>query len=340
MIISQKLAIASASALVCALASCACLLGCASPASQQDNREGGTPFATEAESFSNEVNDTALSDEGPNATESTDTSPTPVALQLESDFASIANSTGMDVSISFVDLTDPRNSCGFNSTNPQRSASTIKLAVLYELLRQASEGLVSLDETYVLTSADIVGGTGVLQGYGAGSAHTFRELAELMINQSDNTATNVIIDRVGMGNVNATAAALGLSSVQLDRRMMDTAALAAGIDNYLSAQDATTLLKMIDDGTFVNQQMSDFALSALRSQSDYQGILGGLPAGTTFAHKTGTLSNAQNDCGIVLGEHPYALAAFCQAGPSGYFSQAEAFNVMARVAQCVTAALG
>lgn len=336
--ISQKQVIVTASALVCTFALCACLIGCASPSTQQQSvAEEETPFSAEAEPFSDDINDAALSED--EAGTNVDASPSPIAQQLESDFASIANSTGMDVSISFVDFTNPQNSCGFNSANPQRSASTIKLPILYELLRQVSEGLISLDETYVLTGADIVGGTGILQGSGAGSAHTYREMAELMINQSDNVATNVIIDRVGMGNVNATAAALGLTSVQLDRRMMDTAALAAGIDNYLSAQDATTLLKMIYDGTFVNQEMSDFALSALRSQTDYQGILGGLPTGTVFAHKTGTLTNAQNDCGIVLGEHPYAVVVFCQAGPGGYFSQVEAFNIMARVAQSVTTAL-
>lgn len=292
------------------------------------------------ESFAEQItNDKA--DEHPSMQNDASLEKSRIAQDLEAQFQAIANSTSMKVSISFVDLEQPQNSCSFDGDVPIRSASTIKLMVLYELLHQAHEGMLSLDGTYTLTSSDIVGGTGILQNYGAGYVATYRELAELMINRSDNVATNVLIDTVGRDNINARAAELGLSSIQLNRHMMDTNALAAGIDNYLSSADATALLAMVYDGSFVDPQMSAFALEALKSQTDDQGILAGLPAGTAFAHKTGTLSNAQNDCGIVLGDHPYAVAVFCEAdGASGYFSANEAFNIMARVGRSVTEALG
>lgn len=320
---------------LCSLVLLGALVGCVPSNTNAPTKEAqSTSFAEEA---SDNVQN-ALSNDAQN--EPTQTTKSSLAEDLEKQFTTIANSTPMNISISFVDLTQPQNSCSFNGNDTIRSASTIKLMVLYELLQQVSEGLVSLDETYTLTNTDIVGGTGVLQGYGAGYTTTLRNLAELMINRSDNVATNVIINRVGADNVNARAAELGLKSVQLNRQMMDTAALAAGIDNYLSSADATTLLTMIHKGTFVNPEMSSFALSALTSQTDNQGILTGLPAGTVFAHKTGTLSNAQNDCGIVKGDHPYALAVFCEANnTTGYFSAAEAFNIMQRVAQSVSAAL-
>lgn len=296
---------------------------------------------SQSTSFADQVNDNEKS-EG----ESTPTTPltaltkSAIAKELEAQFQTIADSTAMNVSISFVDFEQPENSCSYNGDDAIRSASTIKLMILYELLYQANAGLISLDENYTLASSDIVGGTGILQGYGAGYTTTFRNLAELMINQSDNVATNVIIDRLGMQSINARAAELGLESVALNRKMMDTGAIASGIENYLSSEDATTLLTMIHNGAFINPQMSEFALSALLSQTDNQGLLAGLPAGTQFAHKTGTLSNAQNDCGIVLGDHSYALAVFCEAdGSYGSFSSSEAFAIMRRVAQAVSTTL-
>lgn len=300
-----------------------------------------SPSANESESFAEQV-DSDKPDE-PLATQNDNPLPlekSSIAQELEKQFQTIANSTALKVSISFVDLEQPQNSCSFDGDVPIRSASTIKLMILYELLCQANEGALSLDDAYTLTSSDIVDGTGILQGYGAGYATTYRELAELMINRSDNVATNVLIDKVGRNNINARAAELGLKSVQLNRQMMDTNALAAGIDNYLSSADAASLLTMIYKGSFVNPEMSAFALEALKSQFDDQGILAGLPTGTVFAHKTGTLSNAQNDCGIVLGDNPYVLAVFCEAdGATGYFSASEAFNIMARVGRSVTETL-
>lgn len=257
---------------------------------------------------------------------------TPLADQLTEPLSTIAANSSMNVAITFVDLLNPQDRCSINGSRPQYAASTIKLLILNELLNQANQGLVSLDEIYTLKAADIVGGTGSLQGRGVGASVTFRDLATLMIAESDNTAANILIERLGMNVINQRAAELGLISTSLNRLMMEK-----GIENLMSSDDAARLLQMAYDGTFVNADGSVFALTALEAQTINDGIMGGLPIGTAFAHKTGTLSTAQNDYGIVLGEHPYILSIFCQAGDNGYFSQAEALNIMAQCAQLTNA---
>ncbi len=98
-------------------------------------------------------------------------------------------------------------------------ASSIKVTVLIELLRQSQAGTLKLDERVEPHRAQFVGGSGVLQGFADGtSSLSLHDLGVLMINLSDNTATNILIDRLGMAKVNDTLAALRLSQTRLERR--------------------------------------------------------------------------------------------------------------------------
>ena len=95
--------------------------------------------------------------------------------------------------------------CAVDAEVPRTSASMIKLAILATLFDAADSRTLSLDETVTTTSADMVGGTGSIQSMGAGSTFTLEELAGYMISDSDNTATNLLIDRLGMDAVNTEA---------------------------------------------------------------------------------------------------------------------------------------
>jgi len=115
-------------------------------------------------------------------------------------------------------------------------ASSIKIPILLELLRQAQAGPeasgLKLDERVELKRALMTGGSGVLLRFGDGtSALSLRDLATLMIVLSDNTATNILIDRVGMDNVNGLLRELGLKETKLQRRMMDVEAGRASREN-------------------------------------------------------------------------------------------------------------
>ena len=216
-------------------------------------------------------------------------------------------------------------SVGVNGSDSLVSASVIKLAILGTLLDQAQRGVLSLDDAVTVNSSDIVGGTGVIQTMGAGGSYSYRQLATYMIQDSDNVATNLIIDAVGMSAVNEFANSIGLSSTVLNRRMMD---FSTGTENYVSADDVAKILSLIGNGGFVSADMSDFALGLLEGQHDTSGLLEGLPDGAVFAHKTGDLDNVFNDAGIVLGDGPYIMVALTNDA-----SAADSQEFMATVAR-------
>lgn len=219
-----------------------------------------------------------------------------------------------------------------NGDEPFVSASIIKLAILGALLDQAQSGALSLDDSVTVGPSDIVGGTGVIQASGAGGSYTYRQLAAYMIQDSDNVATNLIIDAVGMSAVNEYASEIGLTQTALNRRMMD---FAAGDENYTSANDVAHMLQLIYQGKLVSSDASEFALDLLKGQHDNAGLLEGLPAGSVFAHKTGTLDGVFNDGGIALDRNPYVMVVL-----SGNAERSQAQACMVDVAQAADAAIG
>ena len=219
-----------------------------------------------------------------------------------------------------------------NGDKPFVSASIIKLAILGTLLDQAQSGVLSLDDSVTVGPSDVVGGTGVIQASGAGGSYTYRQLAAYMIQDSDNVATNLIIDAVGMPAVNEYASEIGLTQTVLNRRMMD---FAAGEENYTSANDVARMLQLIYQGKLVSSDMSEFALDLLKGQHDDAGLLKGLPVGSVFAHKTGTLDGVFNDGGITLAPNPYVMVVL-----SNDAERPQAQACMVDIAQAADAAIG
>ena len=254
--------------------------------------------------------------------------PSAQLTQAVSEASAISNASGMDIGISVVDLPTGQRE-GYLADEQMASASMIKLAIAYAFLEQVAAGTApSLNDYYTLQPSDIVGGTGVLGALGAGAQVTYGELLDKMISVSDNTGTNILIDEIGMEAVNATARKLGLDATQLNRYMMDTDAIANGIENYTSANDVATLLQMAYEGSFVNPECSEVVMQTLEGQQDYNGILAGLPPDVAFAHKTGALGTVRHDGGIVECEHPYIVVTLC--GGDGFYDQG-AMNAMAQI---------
>ena len=144
---------------------------------------------------------------------------------------------GDGVAVVYTPVDVPDGGFAINGDERMRSASMIKTLIMATLLQHEADGSISLGDSYTIRESDIVGGTGSVQSMGAGTRLSLSRLAELMISQSDNVATNVLIDRLGMGTVNDEGARLGLGQTVLARKMMDTAAAAAGRENYTSASD-------------------------------------------------------------------------------------------------------
>lgn len=254
-----------------------------------------------------------------------------LSAKLNEDVAGIASTAGMQVGACVIDL-QTGAVAGYQSDTAMVSASMIKLIVAAAFCEQVEAGVFGLDDYETLHDEDIVGGTGVLAGRGSGAQVTYRELIQKMLSVSDNTATNALIRNLGMDAVNAEATNLGLTGTKLNRFMMDEVAIANGIENYTSAQDVARLLEMVYRRTLVSPDASELILQALEQQEDWGGVLNGLPEGVPFAHKTGSLSNARHDGGIVLGERPFVLVVLC--GGEGFYEQG-AHDVMARLASAV-----
>jgi len=179
------------------------------------------------------------------------------------------------------------------------TASTIKLAIVYELFRQAAEGRIRLDDTIALDRAKAVGGTGVLFQLGTPTL-SVRDYATLMVIVSDNTATNVLIDRLGMQNISARMRSLGLGATKLRRHMMDTAAARRGDENVSTPDDIVRLLQAIEK--------DEPDASALLKKPKESRLRRALPPGVEAADKPGELDGVRVDAGIVFAKNrPYAL---------------------------------
>jgi len=187
-------------------------------------------------------------------------------------------------------------------------ASTIKLAILYELFKQADEGKLNLDEVRPLDKRHIVGGSGVLLELTA-PAMSLRDYATLMVVVSDNTATNLLIETVGMANVTRRMSELGLKTLLLRRKMIDLAAAERGDENVGTPNDLARLLMVIYRSEGLNKASSDGILAILR-KSKSSALRDGVPSAVPVANKTGSLDGVEADAGIVyLTGRPYVFVA-------------------------------
>lgn len=207
------------------------------------------------------------------------------------------------VAVTVISLDDDS---GFSINGDERfpSASMIKLLVLVEYMQQVNEGNLDSESSYVLVQSDKVGGAGVIAGAPSGTAFRYSELAQYMIEESDNTATNILIDVLGMDSINDSGQELGLAQTELRHKMM----LGDGkTENRMSSNDAAVLLRGIAQHVIAGEVESTAAESYLLMQADTEGLAQGLPLGVEFGHKTGSLDSARHDGGIVYSESPYVI---------------------------------
>ena len=187
-------------------------------------------------------------------------------------------------------------------------ASSIKIAVLAELYHQAQQGKLKLTDFYVVQSSDLVPDSDIMGGLTPGVTRiTLRDLATMMVAVSDNSATNVLIDRVGMENVNALMDSLGLRHTRLRRKMMDLKAAAEGRENVATPAEMMTLLENLYRGKVLNKESTDDFFKMLSTHKS-SFIPHDLPEGLKIANKPGELEGVRNDSGIVfVGNRPYII---------------------------------
>jgi beta-lactamase class A len=180
------------------------------------------------------------------------------------------------------------------------AASTIKVPILIAALEEVDAGRLDLAQPSAIP-AQRAGGTGVLQALPYLHTLTLADLLTLMIIVSDNTATNVVIDLIGMERVNQFCADAGLSGTVLRRKMMDADAVRVGLENTTTARDQAKLLGGIAWRNLLPAPLRAFALQALERQQFNDGLPSLLPDEVVIAHKTGELPGVRHDAGVITG---------------------------------------
>ncbi|MDQ2712952.1 MAG: class A beta-lactamase-related serine hydrolase, partial [Acidobacteriota bacterium] len=202
---------------------------------------------------------------------------------------------------------------------PVRTASTIKLAIMAECFAEAAEGKLQMAERIRLTDDEKVSGSGILQDLSSGDELPIRDMIDLMIVLSDNTATNLILTRIGGNAVNTRMASLGLTQTRVMRKILgDRNQLkphpegitdeGAKSENKIwgigrsSPKEMVMLLEMIYRGKLVSKPASDEMLAILKRQRDH-GSIGRDMKDVTIANKTGALDHLRSDVGILYSAH-------------------------------------
>lgn len=235
-----------------------------------------------------------------NLTRPTDAQPDLLWQKLHERVNGITRDLNGVAAVAIVDLGDGRQLLS-NADHLAASASTIKLAILVELYRQSQQGgPARLDDTYVVKASDLVPDSYVLGGLTPGVTRlTNRDLATMMIAVSDNSAANILIDRVGMENVNRLLRSLGMTHTRLRRKMMDARAAQEGRENTATARELAQLLESVYSGRLLNAAMTSEFLKLLSTPKD-SWIPRMLPDGLKVANKPGSLDGIRNDAGIVF----------------------------------------
>jgi beta-lactamase class A len=241
----------------------------------------------------------------------------PLASAIAAVEATIRES-GADVAVALTTL-DGRASWFTRADEPFHAASTMKVPVLIELYNQAHQGKLRLDDTlvvrnefrsladgspYTLDPADD-SETDLYRA--AASTRTLAELCELMITVSSNLATNLLIERLGVDNIQHGVHALGADGMKVLRGVEDSKAFQQGLNNTTTARALAQLMSAIARGEAVDPASSRAMSAILERQTFNEGIPVGVPPGTRVAHKTGEITRFQHDAAIVYAPRPFVL---------------------------------
>lgn len=186
------------------------------------------------------------------------------------------------------------DSYGINDREPYTAASLMKLPVLLAMYRESERGLFNLDGNYTLIDADKVGGSGSIINQKAGTVFTYRQLAEAMGHQSDNTALRAVSKKLGDSLINKMIEDIGMRDTNY-------------AENITTPADITLLFKKMWQGGLISSKSRDEILGYL-TKTIYEDYLAkGIPDTIRVAHKYGREVHVVNDAGIVFTAHPTVI---------------------------------
>lgn len=266
----------------------------------------------------------------------------------------LVGETGGIIGVSATQLATGRH-IGYREHEPFPTASVIKLPLLVTLHEDALTGRVDLRERVSYVGETKVAGSGVLQYLDDGLNPTLRDLSVLMMSVSDNTATDLLFDRVGKDRIERTMDRLGLPSIRVPfdiremlmelvdmdhskpggydelRRLLRLSAGSGGRSMLPDQADRSTpadmcrLLELIASSGILDADACSAIIELMKRIQSGTRIPGLLPKGTVVAHKTGSYRRLRNDVGIVYAPNgPYAVALFARELPRDNIEDDEA----------------
>ena len=179
------------------------------------------------------------------------------------------------------------------------TASVIKVPILAALTASVDAGEHRWDEVVPVNADDTAGGSGAIQ-YLSRPEYTLHDVATLMIIVSDNRATNLVIDLLGMERINDFFRRAGWPGTILGRRMFDFDARARGRDNFSTPRETADLFVRLLAGQLLSAEGTTVALRMLRAQQAGHKLPAWLPPETPAANKTGNMTGVENDSGILF----------------------------------------
>ncbi|MDZ4659308.1 MAG: serine hydrolase [Bythopirellula sp.] len=204
----------------------------------------------------------------------------------------------------------------FRADEPFPTASLIKFPVMIAAYDAAEKKQLALDDTVTLHNEDKVPGSGILTSHFAdGVTMPLSTAIQLMIAYSDNTATNLVIDAIGIETTNTLMKSLGCENTLLNSKVYrrDTSIAPERSNKYglgsTTAADMVKLLELLQSNKLVSESASKHMLAHMLACQDRTKIVRLLPPGTQVAHKTGEVSASRTDAGLIAS--PAGSIAVC-----------------------------
>ena len=187
------------------------------------------------------------------------------------------------------------------------TASLIKVAVLIEVYHQIDEGKLKLTDRVTLREADKVPGSGLLTlHFSEGASFSVRDAVHLMMAVSDNTATNLLLDKVGLANVNSRMEAWGVKETRINAKVFRGSTTSVSPERTkkygLGSTTASEMAKLMEEmhtGDRFRPALKQSMLGHLRRNEDKLKFSRLLPPGTAVAHKDGSVNDARTDAGVI-----------------------------------------
>ena len=187
------------------------------------------------------------------------------------------------------------------------AASIIKFPLFLHILAECHRGNMSPDDLIVTEESDKVPSCGALNMFTGSITTDIRTMCRLMICLSDNTATNRLIRHCGIEKIEKGFIEMGLEKTRIRRLLFDSVSSAKGIYNSISPKELGLLLEKLYRGTFINEEISEYAIDVLLEQQIGHKLGGKLGEDVAIAHKTGEDSGLSNDIGIVYADKPFVI---------------------------------